>query len=93
MYVVVCAYIYVYRESDGLVAKSHRTVMTPWTIAPQAPLSMGFPREEYWSGLPSPSPGDLPNSGIKPGFPAFQTDSLPTEPQGKPSYIYIYIYI
>ena len=38
----------------------------PWTVAPQAPLSMGFPRQEYWSGLPFPAPGDLPNPGIKP---------------------------
>ena len=43
---------------------------TPWTIAHQAPLSMGFSRHEYWNGLPFPSPGDLPNTGIKPGTPA-----------------------
>ena len=57
--------------------------MTPWTVAHQAPLSMGFPRQEYWSGLPFPSPGDLPNPGIEPAFPALQVDSLPTEPPGK----------
>ena len=50
--------------------------VTPWTIAHQAPLSMGFPRQEYWSGLPFPSPGDLPEPGIKPGCPALQADSL-----------------
>ena len=51
---------------------------TPWTVAHQAPGSMGFSREEYWSGLPFPSPGDLP------GSPALQVDSLPSEPPGKP---------
>ena len=53
---------------------------TPWTVACQAPLSMGFFRQEYWSGLPFPSPGDLPDPGIKhtsPRSPALQTDSLP----------------
>ena len=49
---------------------------TPWTVAHQAPLSMGFPRQEYWSGLPFPSPGTLPNSGIKPISPALQVDTL-----------------
>ena len=52
--------------------------------AHQAPLSMAFPRQEYWNGLPFPSPGDFPNPGIKPGSPALQTDALPTEPPGKP---------
>ena len=56
----------------------------PWTIAHQAPLSMEFPRQEYWSGLPFPSPGDLPNPGIKPVSPELQADSLPSEPPGKP---------
>ena len=50
---------------------------TPWTIACQAPLSVGFPRQEYWSGLPFPSPGDPPNPEIEPRSPALQTDSLP----------------
>ena len=53
---------------------------TPWTVAYQAPPSMGFSRQEYWSGLPFPSPRDLPNPGIKPGSPALQTDALPSEP-------------
>ena len=53
--------------------------MTPWTIARQAPLSMGVSRQEYWSGLPFPSPGDLPDLGIEPRSPALQADSLPTE--------------
>ena len=56
---------------------------TPWTLALQAPLSMGFSRQEYWSGLPFPSPGDLPNPGIEPGFPALQADALPSESPGK----------
>ena len=51
--------------------------MTPWTVARQAPLSMGFPRQEYWSGLPFPPPGDLPDPGIEPESPAFEADSLP----------------
>ena len=56
----------------------------PQTIARQAPLSMEFSRQEYWSGLPFPSPGDLPNLGIKPRSPALQVDSLPSEPPRKP---------
>ena len=58
--------------------------MTPWTVAHQVPLSMGFSRQEYWSGLPFPSPGDLPDSGIEPGSSASQVDALPSEPPGKP---------
>ena len=50
-----------------------------WTVANQAPLSMGLSGQEYWSGLPFPTPGDLPNPGIKPGSPALQADSLPSE--------------
>ena len=56
---------------------------TPWTIAYQAPLSMEFSRQEYLSGLPFPSPGDLPNPGIEPGSPSLQADALPSEPPGK----------
>ena len=51
--------------------------LTPWTVARQAPLSMGFPWQEYWRGLPFPSPGDLPHPRIKPESPALQVDSLP----------------
>ena len=54
----------------ALVAKSCRTLVTPWTVACQAPLSMGLSRQEYWSGLPFPSPGDFPNPEIEPGSPA-----------------------
>ena len=57
--------------------------MTPWTVAYQAPPFMEFSGQEYWSGLPSPSPGYLPNPGIKSGFPAFQADALLSEPPGK----------
>ena len=63
----------------GLVAKSSPTLATPWTVACKAPLSMGFSRQEYWSGLPFPLPGHLPDSGIEPRSPALQADSLPTE--------------
>ena len=58
--------------------------VTPWSVAYQAPLSIGFSRQEYWSGLPFPSPGHLPYPGIKPGSPALQTDTLLSEPPGKP---------
>ena len=60
-----------------------RLFVTPWTIAYQAPPSMGFSRQEYWSGLPFPSPGNLPDPGIEPGSPALQADALPSEPPGK----------
>ena len=63
-----------------------RLFETPWTVAHQAPLSMGFSRQEYWSGLPFSSPGDLPNLGIKPGPPALQADALTSEPPGKSCY-------
>ena len=55
---------------------------TPWTVAHQAPLSMGFSRQEYWNGLPCLPPGDLPNPGIKPASPALQADSLPLSQLG-----------
>ena len=57
--------------------------MTPWTVAYQAPLSMGFSGQEYWSGLPFPSPGDLPDPGIEPEFPALEADALTSEPPGE----------
>ena len=62
---------------------------TPWTVPHQARQSMEFSRQEYWSGLPFPSPGDLPNPGIEPGSPALQADALPSEPPGKPNVIKI----
>ena len=75
---------------------------TLWTVACQAPLFMGFSRQEYWCGLPCPPPGELPYPGIKltsPASPKLQVNYLPTELPGKPKYIciythtYIYIYI
>ena len=61
-----------------------RLFVIPWTVAYQAPPSMGFSRQEYWHGLPFPSPGDLPVPGIEPRSPALQTDALLSEPPGKP---------
>ena len=58
--------------------------VTPWTVAYQAPQSMEFSRQEYWSAFPFPSPGDLPKPGIEPGSPELQADALPSEPPGKP---------
>ena len=60
-----------------------RLFATPWTVAYQAPPSMGFSRQEYWSGLPFPSPEDLPLPGIEPRSPALQADALPSEPNYK----------
>ena len=57
---------------------------TPWIVALQAPLSMGFSRQDYWSGLPFPSPGHLPNPGTEPTSPALQADSLPQSHWGRP---------
>ena len=62
-----------------VIAKSCLTLVTPWTIACQAPLSMGFSRQEYWSELSFPSPGDLPDPGNEAGSSALQADSLPAE--------------
>ena len=70
-----------------LVAQSYPTFATPWTVACQAPLSMEFSRQEYWSGLPYPCPGDLPDSGIECWSPALQAGSLPS----MPSFAYIYL--
>ena len=67
-----------------LGALSCLSLWDPWTVAHQAPLSMGFSRQEYWSEPPCCSPRDLPNPGIKPRSPALQADSLPSEPLGKP---------
>ena len=78
-------------ESQKVKSLSHvRLFTTPWTVVYQAPPSMGFSRQEYWSGLPFPSPGDLPDPGIKPGFPALQADTLTSEPPRK-SYRMIYL--
>ena len=67
-----------------------RLFATPWTVACQAPPFMGFSRQEYWSGLSFPSPGDLPDPGIETGASALEADTLPSEPPGKSSITYVY---
>ena len=67
------------------MAKSCPTLVTPWTVACQAPLSMGYSRQEYWNGLPFPLPGNLPDPGTEPGSPALQADPLLTELPEKPN--------
>ena len=68
-----------------LKSLSHvRLFVTPWTVAQQAPLSMGSSRQKYWSGFPFPSPGDIPDPEIKLRSPALQADYLPSKPPGKP---------
>ena len=67
------------------------TLAIPCTVAHQAPLSMGFPRQEYWSGLPFPSPEDLPDPGVKAGSSALQADSLPTEPPRKHLWLAVHV--
>ena len=74
----------IWHGGGGVVTKSCPTLVTLWTVACQAPLSLGFSRQEYWSGLPFPSPGNLPSPGIEPKSAALQADSLPSEPPGKP---------
>ena len=71
------------KESEVKSLSRVQLFATPWTVAHQAPPSMGFSRQEYWSGLPFASPGDLPDPGIEPRFPALQADALTSEPQGK----------
>ena len=68
----------------GVVAQPCPTLVTPGTVAHQASLSMGFSRQEYWSGLPFPFPGDLPDPGLEPRSPALEADALTSEPPGKP---------
>ena len=71
--------------SESVKSLSHvQCFVTPWTVAHQALQSMEFSRQDYWSGQPFPFPGDLPNPGIKPGYPALQADSLLSKPLGKP---------
>ena len=78
----ICNRILISHKKDS--AKSCPTLEALWTVALQPPLSMGFSRQEYWSGLPFPSPGDLPDPGIEPRSLALQADSLSTELCGKP---------
>ena len=75
-----------FKHQDIVKVKSPsrvRLFVIPWTVAYQSPQSMEFSRQEYWSGLPLPSPGDLPDPGIEPWSPALQADALPSEPQGR----------
>ena len=72
-----------YQGSEVKSLSRVRLFATPWTIAHEAPPSMEFSRQEYWSGLPFPSPGDLPHPGIKPRSPELQADTLPSEPPRK----------
>ena len=67
-----------------------RLFATPWTEAHQAPSSMGFSRQEYWSGLPFPPSGDLPDPGIEPRSPTLQADAITSEPPGKPT-VYLFM--
>ena len=78
MCVCVCVYIYKVKSLNYV-----RLFGTPWTVADHTPLSMGFSRQEYWSGLPFPPP----DPGIKPTSPSLLEDSLQSEPPGKPTYI------
>ena len=70
-----------------LVSKSRLTLVTPWTVAHQDPLSVGFSRQEHGSGLPFPSPGDLPDPGIEPGSPVLAGSFFTTKPLGKPCWL------
>ena len=76
--------MYILKESESDVTQSCPTLCDPMDCIYQASLSMGFSRQVYWSGLPFPSPGDLPDPGTEPRSPALQADSLPSEPPGSP---------
>ena len=87
IHICVCVYTHIYMYACMLSCSSHVWLfVTSWTVPRQASLSMGFSRQGYWSGLPCPPPGDLPNPGIKPRSPTLQADSLSAEPQGKPEF-------
>ena len=70
-------------ENESVSRSAVSNSVTPWTVARQSPLSLRFPRQEYWNGLPFFSPGDLPNPGIETRSPALQADSVRSEPPGK----------
>ena len=76
---LLCRTVWRFHGGGALVTNSCSTLVTPLTVAYQAPLSMGSSRQDYWNGFPFPSPGDLPDSGIEPVSPALQADSLPIE--------------
>ena len=71
------------RKSDSGSSQASLSPCDPWTVAFRAPLSMEFSRQEYWSRLPLPTPGDLPDPTMEPGSPELQADTLPSEPPGK----------
>ena len=76
--------IYEVKWSEVKSLRCVQLFVTPWTVAYQAPPSMGFSRQDNWSGLPCPPPGNLPDPGMEPGSPYWQANSLPSEPPGKP---------
>ena len=78
LFSIVAVPVYILTNSACVLSRIRLSV-TLWTVARQAPLSMGFLRQEYWRGLPFPPPGDLPDPGIEPGPPVLQADSLPSE--------------
>ena len=88
-----CMFVYISHECVLSCFSSVWLFVTPWTIVYQASQSMEFSWQEYWSGLPCPSPGDLPDPGIKAASPTLQVDCLPTEPPGKPVYLLIFLRI
>ena len=77
----MCEYIFLIVKVKVKSLSRVRFFVIPWTVAYQAPLPMGFSRQEYWSRLPFPSPGDLPDPGIELGSPALQADALPSKPE------------
>ena len=80
---ILFLFILIKVKSESEVAQSCPTLCDPWTVAHQAPLSLGFSRQEYWSGLPFLSPGDLPDPGIESRSPTLQADALTSVPPGK----------
>ena len=84
MYMCICLVFWFFNKENRKLHSLVRLFVIPWTVACLVPVSMGFCRQEYWSGLPFPSPGDLPDSGSEPRSPALQADYLPTKPLGKP---------
>ena len=83
-YILFILFVKSFNWSMKVKSLSRVWLCDPWTVAQQAPPSMGFSRQEYWSGLPFPSPGDLPDPGIKPRSPTVQADALTSAPPGKP---------
>ena len=81
------------RGSSGLVAKSCLTLVTPWTVALQAPQYVGFPRQEHWSGLPFSSPGDLPNPGLNSCLLHWLEESLLLSHPGSPARMYMHVHM